>query len=91
MDTPNPRRFARWIVGGLLIRAIGYVAADRFLTSKYAMPAAVEATAFSTHVEALSDKSIAVLPFADMSEKKDQEYFADVRLEVHLGLRQQFR
>jgi TolB-like protein/Tfp pilus assembly protein PilF len=41
------------------------------------MPAAVEPTAFSTHVEALSDKSIAVLPFADMSEKKDQEYFAD--------------
>jgi len=27
--------------------------------------------------EALSDKSIAVLPFVDMSEKKDQEYFSD--------------
>ncbi len=26
---------------------------------------------------AISDKSIAVLPFVDMSEKKDQEYFAD--------------
>jgi adenylate cyclase len=26
---------------------------------------------------AISDKSIAVLPFTDMSEKKDQEYFAD--------------
>jgi TolB-like protein/Tfp pilus assembly protein PilF len=26
---------------------------------------------------AISDKSIAVLPFADMSEKHDQEYFAD--------------
>jgi hypothetical protein len=26
---------------------------------------------------AISDKSIAVLPFFDMSEKKDQEYFAD--------------
>jgi TolB-like protein/Tfp pilus assembly protein PilF len=26
---------------------------------------------------AVSDKSIAVLPFVDMSEKKDQEYFAD--------------
>jgi TIR domain len=32
-------------------------------------------TAVSTAV--ISDKSIAVLPFADMSEKKDQEYFAD--------------
>jgi TolB-like protein len=28
-------------------------------------------------VEAITDKSIAVLPFTDMSEKKDQEYFAD--------------
>jgi adenylate cyclase len=28
-------------------------------------------------VGAISDKSIAVLPFADMSQKKDQEYFAD--------------
>jgi TolB-like protein/Flp pilus assembly protein TadD len=28
-------------------------------------------------VAALSDQSIAVLPFADMSEKKDQEYFSD--------------
>src|SRR6266404_169176 len=26
---------------------------------------------------AITDKSIAVLPFADMSEKKDQEYFSD--------------
>jgi len=25
----------------------------------------------------ITDKSIAVLPFADMSEKKDQEYFSD--------------
>jgi adenylate cyclase len=28
-------------------------------------------------VPAISDKSIAVLPFADMSENKDQEYFGD--------------
>jgi TIR domain len=28
-------------------------------------------------VAAISDKSIAVLPFADMSERKDQEYFSD--------------
>jgi TolB-like protein/Tfp pilus assembly protein PilF len=28
-------------------------------------------------VAAISDKSIAVLPFVDMSEKKDQEYFGD--------------
>jgi TolB-like protein len=31
----------------------------------------------SAPVAAISDKSIAVLPFTDMSEKKDQEYFSD--------------
>jgi len=28
----------------------------------------------------VSDKSVAVLPFLDMSEKRDQEYFATVPL-----------
>jgi TolB-like protein/thioredoxin-like negative regulator of GroEL len=37
-------------------------------------------------VAAISDKSIAVLPFVDLSEKKDQEYFADGMAEeiIHL-------
>ncbi len=35
---------------------------------------------------AISEKSIAVLPFADMSEKKDQEYFADGLAEEMLDL-----
>jgi TolB-like protein len=34
----------------------------------------------------ISDKSIAVLPFTDMSEKKDQEYFADGMAEETLDL-----
>ena len=37
-------------------------------------------------VVAVSDKSIAVLPFADMSEKKDQEYFADGMAEEIIDL-----
>jgi len=37
-------------------------------------------------VAAISDKSIAVLPFADMSEKKDQEYFADGMAEEIIDL-----
>ena len=36
-------------------------------------------------VAAITDKSIAVLPFMDMSEKKDQEYFADGIAEEVLG------
>ncbi len=35
---------------------------------------------------AITDKSIAVLPFTDMSEKKDQEYFADGMAEEVLDL-----
>jgi TolB-like protein len=35
---------------------------------------------------AMTDKSIAVLPFVDMSEKKDQEYFADGMAEEILDL-----
>ena len=37
-------------------------------------------------VSAISDKSIAVLPFADMSQKKDQEYFGDGMAEEILDL-----
>jgi adenylate cyclase len=37
-------------------------------------------------VSAITDKSIAVLPFVDMSEKKDQEYFADGLAEELLDL-----
>jgi TolB-like protein len=37
-------------------------------------------------VAAISDKSIAVLPFTDMSEKKDQEYFADGMAEEIIDL-----
>ena len=35
---------------------------------------------------AMTDRSIAVLPFADMSEKKDQEYFADGMAEEIIDL-----
>jgi TolB-like protein/Tfp pilus assembly protein PilF len=35
---------------------------------------------------AMTDKSIAVLPFTDMSEKKDQEYFADGMAEEIIDL-----
>ena len=37
-------------------------------------------------VAAISDKSIAVLPFVDMSEKHDQEYFADGMAEEIIDL-----
>jgi TolB-like protein len=57
--------------------ALATVLADRFLLAKRVAPAAA--------TKSISDKSIAVLPFTDMSEKKDQEYFADGIAEEVLG------
>jgi TolB-like protein/DNA-binding winged helix-turn-helix (wHTH) protein/Flp pilus assembly protein TadD len=39
-----------------------------------------------SHTVAMTDKSIAVLPFTDMSEKKDQEYFGDGMAEEIIDL-----
>jgi len=56
---------------------------DRFWLAKHSIPeqAAVPAPSGPVAAKAvdtpISEKSIAVLPFADMSEKKDQEYFSD--------------
>jgi TolB-like protein len=83
-STPPPsRRFVPWFVGILLVLVTGYLLADKFLGSKHALPPTngfptTEPPAGSpAQVEAPNDKSIAVLPFVDMSEKKDQAYFAD--------------
>jgi TolB-like protein/Flp pilus assembly protein TadD len=69
--------FVAWIVGGVLILAMGYFTADKFLSMKHAVPSAKESATPPVNVAEVSDKSIAVLPFADMSEKHDQEYFSD--------------
>jgi TolB-like protein/tetratricopeptide (TPR) repeat protein len=60
----------RVLVAAAVVIALGVggMLAVRFWQSKHGEAAAVAA---------ISDKSIAVLPFTDMSEKKDQEYFAD--------------
>ena len=56
-------------------------AGDRLWLSRYraaATPApAPSALAPTTAMPTIPDKSVAVLPFLDLSEKKDEEYFAD--------------
>jgi TolB-like protein/Flp pilus assembly protein TadD len=74
---PLSRSFVPWVAGSLLILATGYFVADKFLASKPASPAPQIPAKAPVQAEAASDKSIAVLPFTDMSEKKDQEYFSD--------------
>ncbi len=68
-----------WVIAAVVVAVLlagGYFL-DKAWRSKH------ETTA-STAV--ISDKSIAVLPFTDMSEKKDQEYFADGMAEEIIDL-----
>jgi TolB-like protein len=50
---------------------------NRAKTAQAVIPATSGLAAGTPAVLAISDRSIAVLPFTDMSEKHDQEYFAD--------------
>lgn len=67
----------------IVAAALSYFVADRFWLSKRIEPqaasvdAAAPASAASPDALATPQKSIAVLPFADMSPAKDQEYLAD--------------
>jgi TolB-like protein/Flp pilus assembly protein TadD len=72
---PKSRRNRIALAAGLAVVAVVLTAllADKFWPAKHI--ASEETKTAATNV--VSDKSIAVLPFTDMSEKKDQEYFAD--------------
>jgi TolB-like protein/thioredoxin-like negative regulator of GroEL len=72
-----PRR--GWIVAA----AVAIVLAGTFILVGKAWLAKHGTTAPTASI---SDKSIAVLPFTDMSEKKDQEYFADGMAEEIIDL-----
>jgi TolB-like protein/lipoprotein NlpI len=70
--TQTGQRLNRAIVVVMAV-ALAYLVVDKFWLSKHSTSAAstvAEAGAASAH-------SIAVLPFADLSEKKDQDYFSD--------------
>lgn len=77
--TPRPR----WILiasVAVLAMALAYFVVEKFWLSKHAAserPIAAVTAAVAPAAPAISEKSIAVLPFVDMSEKKDQEYFSD--------------
>jgi TolB-like protein/tetratricopeptide (TPR) repeat protein len=64
------------VAAAVVILGIAVSLAVRFWSTKGQAPA----------VAASSDKSIAVLPFADMSQKKDQEYFGEGMAEEILDL-----
>jgi eukaryotic-like serine/threonine-protein kinase len=60
----------------LITAAVGYALTRPFPPSQDAATKAAT-VAPGTTTASLDDKSIAVLPFVDMSEKHDQEYFSD--------------
>jgi TolB-like protein/Tfp pilus assembly protein PilF len=69
--------------------ALAYFILEKYWVSKRAAserPIAAVSSAGVSTAPAISDKSVAVLPFVDMSEKKDQEYFADGMSEEILDL-----
>src|SRR6266702_8743091 len=76
------QRLNRAIVAVMAV-ALTYFVVDKFWLSQHvtiehpATPTASVALSTAPATKAISDKSVAVLPFIDMSEKKDQEYFAD--------------
>jgi TolB-like protein len=77
------QRLNRAIIVTLCV-ALAYFVVDKFWLSKRVTterPAATVATVAPASpapaAPAISERSVAVLPFVDMSEKKDQEYFSD--------------
>ena len=79
---------ARWVVAGGLAILLALACIIGFSIFKRAAsgPAAAAAGPPPSAAPMVLNKSIAVLPFIDMSEKKDQEYFADGMAEEILDL-----
>jgi serine/threonine protein kinase len=73
------RRPTEWVTAAAAVLAAGSLI-YLLIWPPHSAPVAATSTASPIRVEADQphpDKSIAVLPFLDMSEKKDQEYFSD--------------
>jgi TolB-like protein/Tfp pilus assembly protein PilF len=61
----------------LLIAAVTYIAISRRSTPTTSAVASRPTVAGTANSQPILDQSIAVLPFTDLSEKKDQQYFSD--------------
>ena len=72
------RQLALWVVIALATAGIAYEAIERFVLPKQAAHSArVSPPALPAVGDGLAEKSIAVLPFVDLSQQKDQQFFAD--------------
>jgi adenylate cyclase len=72
---PQTARRMEHLIVVVLALALAYFAADKYVFAP--RRGATAASAPATAAPAAADNSIAVLPFVDMSQGKDQEYFSD--------------
>jgi TolB-like protein/Flp pilus assembly protein TadD len=70
------RRMDRWIIAGLLL-ALVFLGFERLVLVPRRQVAEAAAAPVAKPAPAPDRKSIAVLPFVDMSAAKDQDYFSD--------------
>jgi TolB-like protein len=66
-----------WVTGAVLAVALAYFVVDKLWISRHVASSAASTVAARSESAAIPEKSVAVLPFLDMSQKKDQEYFSD--------------
>ena len=92
-DSPVSRQMAKRldrIIIVFLVLALGYFAVDKFVLAPQREAAVAEEAREEGRTEALiesfGDKSIAVLPFTDMSPERDQAWFSDGISEELLNL-----
>ena len=73
------RRFSLPMIAltALLVGALVYIVLSRRSTPPDSAPVSAPSAAGISSAQATLEKSIAVLPFTDLSEKKDQQYFSD--------------
>jgi TolB-like protein len=86
--SPQTQWVLLMIAAAVAVIGLGYLAVDRFASSKReagTKQASAQPAQAVTPVQ-VPEKSIAVLPFVDMSEKHDQEYFSDGLSEELLDL-----
>lgn len=77
---PQVARRLNWTIIAVLVLALGYFAFDKFVLAprrEASLVAATEKSVATRSTAEVSTKSIAVLPFSDLSQGKDQKYFAD--------------
>jgi TolB-like protein len=77
----RPTQRVLLLIAAVAVIGVGYFAVDKLWQSRRSAAAAQTSSsaiqADTSRQSPIPEKSVAVLPFIDMSEKKDQEYFSD--------------